>query len=121
MATSKHADAFKSLDKLPRTQASNVKKLGWRGVMRALRLNGSVVVTNHNEPEAVIVPVEEYEAMVRIMHQTEFKTATVLEELRNRFDERLMVLKGADASARLLSVMRGPAKLRGKVKAGAGY
>ena len=114
-------DTFKELDQLPRTQASDVKKLGWRGVMRALRLGGSVVVTNHNEPEAVIVSVEDYEAMMRIMRQTESRNASVLEELRQRFDERLQGLKNADASDRLRTVMRTPAKLRGKVKAGTGY
>ena len=92
-----------------------------RGVMRALKLKGSVVVTNHNEPEAVIVPVEEYEAMLRIMHQAESKTASVLDDLRHRFDERLAVLKAADAGDRLRSVMRGPARLGGKVKVGSGY
>jgi prevent-host-death family protein len=121
MAATVPTDAFKNLDQLPRTQASDVKKLGWRGVMRALKLKGSVVVTNHNEPEAVIVPVEEYEAMLRIMHQAESKTASVLDELRHRFDERLAVLKAVDAGDRLRSVMRGPARLGGKVKAGSGY
>lgn len=112
---------YKNLEQLPRTPASDVKKLGWRGVMRAIKLSGKVVVTNHNEPEAVIILVEEYEAMVRIMQQAESNNASVLDSLRHRFNERLMVLQTPDASDRLRSVMRGPAKLGGKVKAGAGY
>ena len=112
---------YENLEQLPRTPASDVKKLGWRGVMRAIKLSGKVVVTNHNEPEAVIILVEEYEAMVRIMQQAESNNASVLDALRHRFNERLMVLQTPDASDRLRSVMRGPAKLGGKVKAGAGY
>ena len=113
--------AYENLEKLPRTPASDVKKLGWRGVMRAIKLSGKVVVTNHNEPEAVIIPVEEYEAMLRIMQQAESNNASALDALRQRFDERLAVLQAPDAGDRLRSVMRGPAKLGGKVKAGAGY
>jgi len=113
--------AYENLEQLPRTPASDVKKLGWRGVMRAIKLSGKVVVTNHNEPEAVIIPVEEYEAMLRIMQQAESNNASVLDTLRHRFDERLMVLQAPDAGDRLRSVMRGPAKLGGKVKVGAGY
>ena len=44
-----------TLDDLPRTPASDVKKLGWRGVMKSLGSIGKVVVTNHNQPEAVIL------------------------------------------------------------------
>jgi PHD/YefM family antitoxin component YafN of YafNO toxin-antitoxin module len=121
MPVSMNPGAYENLEQLPRTPASDVKKLGWRGVMRAIKLNGKVVVTNHNEPEAVIIAVEEYEAMLRIMQQAESKTESVLDALRHRFDERLTVLQAPDAGDRLRSVMRRPAKLGGKVKAGAGY
>ena len=42
-------------DQLPTVPASDVKKRGWRGVMRTLVKDGAVVVTNHDEPEAVIL------------------------------------------------------------------
>ena len=54
--------ALLPLAKLPRTPASDLKKLGWRGMMNALRSKGKIVVTNHDEPEAVIIPVAEYDA-----------------------------------------------------------
>jgi prevent-host-death family protein len=53
--------AFLPLAKLPRISASDLKKLGWRGMMNALRSNGRLLVTNHDEPAAVIIPVAEYE------------------------------------------------------------
>ena len=121
MTASAKPTAFLPLTKLPRTPASDVKKLGWRGMMNALRSNGSLVVTNHDEPEAVIIPVAEYDALMQLVEQSQAQTETALADLRRTFDERLSVLQGRSAATRLQSTMRGRAKLGGKVKAGSGY
>jgi len=42
--------AFLPLAKLASLPASDLKKLGWRGVMNALRSKGRLLVTNHDEP-----------------------------------------------------------------------
>jgi prevent-host-death family protein len=109
------------VDALHKVPASAVKTGGWRGVMRTLREQGAVVVTNHDEPEAVIIPAKEYAALVETVTRAESRTASELEALRLRFDERLAALRAPGAGARLRSIMRGRARLRGKVKAGAGY
>jgi len=109
------------IDDLPRTPASDVKKLGWRGVMKVVDNQGKVVVTNHDEPVAVILSAGEYGAIVHALHEAESRNESVLEALRRRFDERLASLQTADAGDRLRATMRGPAKLGGKVKAGASY
>ena len=121
MTTSAKPAAFLPLAKLPRTPASDLKKLGWRGMMNALRSKGKLVVTNHDEPEAVIIPVAEYDAIMRIVERAEAQTESTLANLRRTFDERLSVLQGRSAATRLQSTMRGRAKLGGKVKAGSGY
>jgi prevent-host-death family protein len=121
MATSAKPTAFLPLAKLPRTPASDMKKLGWRGMMNALRSKGRLVVTNHDEPEAVILPVAEYDALMQLVEQSEAQTESALAALRRTFDERLSVLQGRSAATRLQSAMRGRAKLGGKVKAGAGF
>jgi prevent-host-death family protein len=121
MTTSAKPSAFLPLAKLPRTPASDLKKLGWRGVMNALRNKGRLLVTNHDEPEAVIMPVAEYDALMQMVEQSEAQTESVLAGLRRSFDERLSVLQGQSAATRLQSTIRGRAKLGGKVKAGAGY
>ena len=113
--------AFPPLATLPRTAASDVKKLGWRGMMNALRSKGSLLVTNHDEPEAVIIPVAEYDALMQLVQQSEAQTESMLANLRLRFDERLSVLQDQSAAARLQSAIRRRAKLGGKVKAGSGY
>lgn len=106
---------------LPRTPASDVKKLGWRGVMKALGRNGKMLVTNHNQPEAVILSPDEYDTILRALRAAESRTEPVLEALRSSFDERLQSLAADDAGDRLRALLRQPAKLGGKVKAGAGH
>lgn len=110
-----------SIADLPRIPASDVKKRGWRGVMRALTSKGPVVVTNHSEPEAVILSTEDYARLLTIVKATESKAESALDALRRRFDERLAVLREPAAGNRLRAIGTSPARLRGKVKAGPGY
>ena len=121
MAISVKPTAFASLANLPRTPASDLKKLGWRGMMNAVRSNGKILVTNHDEPEAVIVGVAEYDELLRLAEQSQAQIESVLATLRQSFDQRLSVLQGQPAATRLQSTIRGPAKLDGAVKAGSGY
>jgi len=90
-------------------------------MMNALRSKGKLLVTNHDEPEAVIIPVAEYDALMQIVEQSEAQTESALAGLRRSFDERLAVLQDRSAPTRLQSTIRGRAKLGGKVKAGSGY
>jgi prevent-host-death family protein len=106
---------------LPRTPASDVKKLGWRGVMRDVRKSGPMVVTNHDTPEAVILSASEYEAIVQALEEARGKDKMALQALRERFDERLKPLRKPEAGDRLRAAARTPVKLRGKVKAGKSY
>lgn len=106
---------------LPRTPATDVKKLGWRGIMESVSRTGKVVVTNHNRPEAVILSIEEYSTLVQALRAADAQYESALDQLRHRFDERLASLQAPDAGERLRAMMRGPARLEGKVTAGAGY
>jgi prevent-host-death family protein len=90
-------------------------------MMNALRSKGKLLVTNHDEPQAVIIPVEEYDALMQLVEQSEAQTKSALNGLRRSFDERLSVLQSGAAATRLQSTIRGRAKLGGKVKAGSGY
>src|SRR5580692_4877835 len=86
MTTSAKTADFVPLAKLPRTPASDLKKLGWRGMMNALRSRGKLLVTNHDEPEAVIIPVAEYEALMQIVERSEAQAESALVGLRQSFD-----------------------------------
>jgi prevent-host-death family protein len=110
-----------TLDRLHRVPASDVKKRGWRRVVREVQERGRLVVTNHAEPEAVVVSVKEYAALVAAADERETRAASELDALRQSFDDRLAVLRRPEAGAKLKAVMNGPARLRGKVKAGTGF
>lgn len=90
-------------------------------MMNALRSKGKLLVTNHDEPEAVIIPVAEYDALMQIVERSTAQTESALANLRQSFDERLSILQNRSAASRLQSTIRGRAKLGGKVKAGSGY
>jgi prevent-host-death family protein len=107
-----------AIEDLPRTPASDVKKLGWRGVMKAVGSRGKVVVTNHDEPQAVILSTREYDAILHALQEAGARHESALEMLRQRFDQRLAALQADDAGERLRSLMRGPVRLGGKLKAG---
>lgn len=109
------------IDDLPRTPASDVKKLGWRGVMKSVGRVGKVVVTNHNQPEAVILSAAEYDRILRALQNAAAKDHDALDMLRRRFDERLVSLRADDAGDRLRALMDGPARLGGAPKAGASH
>jgi prevent-host-death family protein len=121
MSGSPKSTALPHLGKLPRARASDVKKLGWRGMMNAIRSKGKILVTNHDEPEAVILPAAEYDALMQLVAQSEARAASALEELRQSFDERLSALQERSAATRLRSSVKGRVRLSGKVKAGASF
>jgi prevent-host-death family protein len=112
------ANPLEALQQLPATE---VKKRGWRGVMKAVSPRGKVAITNHNEPEAVILSAEEYLRIMAIVEQAESASNDALEALRQRFDERLAGLQAPDAGDRLRAAMAAPSKNDAKLKAGTGY
>ncbi|GAA5235667.1 type II toxin-antitoxin system prevent-host-death family antitoxin [Verticiella sediminum] len=108
-------------DTLPRAAASDVKKHGWRGVMRRVSEQGKLVITNHSAPEAVVLSMREYKALMAAVEAAHESAASGLDALRSRFDERLAVLRQDDAAERLRSIFDEPVALEGAVKAGSGY
>lgn len=121
MAQSFDTEPLDCLVQLPHAAASDVKKFGWRGLMKMVRSSGKLVVTNHDEPEAVILSAKEYANLMQAARQVTAQTESALEALRQRFEQRLAVLQSPDAEDRLRNVIRGGARLDGKVKAGASH
>ncbi len=110
-----------SIADLPQRPASDFKKVGWGGVSQSVQKNGRLVVTYHDHPQAVIMSVEEYERLNELAHSAETRLHATIETLNASFGERLASLRSKGASKRLESIMRKPAKLGGKVKAGTRY
>ncbi|WP_303639037.1 MULTISPECIES: type II toxin-antitoxin system Phd/YefM family antitoxin [Stenotrophomonas] len=117
---------FDPINELTRTTASSVKE-HWRKVMQEVRDQRMVVVTNHNEPQAVIVSIEQYRALQAKVETLEKSLqelrgqATGLDALRSGFDQRLAVLQQAGAGDAARALLRQPARLQGQVKAGSGH
>jgi len=88
--------------------------------MKEVSRAGAIVVTNHDEPQAVVVGYTEYEAMRARILQADSRDEVALDTLRRSFDERLAVLQREGAADRFRELARKPAKLAGKVKAGTG-
>lgn len=110
--------ALADIDSLPRTPASDVKKLGWRGVMRNVARDGRVVVTNHAQPEAVILSVDEYQTMISALHSKAERDQQALETLRHEFDQRLACLNTPDAGKKIDALFAQPFSFNGKVFTG---
>lgn len=110
-----------SLDALPRAAASDVKRHGWRGVMRLVSEQGKLLITNHSAPEAVVLSAHEYNAMVDALHAARQSAGGPLEALRARFDARLAALDADDAGERMDALFDEPARLHGALEAGTGY
>jgi PHD/YefM family antitoxin component YafN of YafNO toxin-antitoxin module len=115
--TGKH----ESLEGLVQLPASEVKKRGWRGVMKAVAPSGKVVVTNHDEPEAVILAAEEYLRIMAIVGRVEEEADVALEALRKRFDERLARLQAPEAGDLFRAAMSAPTLGDETLKAGFGF
>jgi len=104
--------------RLPATSASDMKRQGWRGVMATVRREGHLVITNHNIPEAVILPPEQYDRLVSAAEERAAAQASKLDAVRVRFRERMKVLFDPGANEKLGNAMLHPVNLAGRVLAG---
>lgn len=106
---------------LPRKPSSALKKEGWSGFMREVTSQGVLVVTHHNQPEAVVLSVDSYQALERMAQREKTREARQLAELSERFDQRLASLNAPKAHQALDAFMDEPIALGGKLRAGAAY
>ena len=106
---------------LPHTPASDVKKLGWRGVMQVVARDGKVVVTNHGRPEAVVLSLEDYDELLADAEIGRAQRQTDLEKLRHQFDERLQALREPGAGAKFDALFDEPLDLGDRIVAGQSF
>ena len=104
-----------------RKPVSDVKREGWRGVMKSVGAAGKLLMTNHDQPEAVILSLQEYSLLAELAESALRVKQSKLEALSQAFDAELAVLKHADAGDRLRQAFGAPLALNGKVIAGRSY
>jgi len=106
---------------LPATTATALKRQGWPSVMMEVRREGHLLVTNHNLPEAVILPPEEYDRLVLAAQNAREMPDPVVDALVQKFNERLKCLQEPDADEKLANAMLKSLALDAKLIAGDAY
>lgn len=104
---------------LASTTASELQK-GWRGVVKLVRAEGRVAVTNHGDPEVVVLSLGEYERL----HGLERELAGLaggtplspVEELTRRFKARMASRDPAAFDRRLDEAAATPARPGGRLR-----
>jgi len=108
-----------SIEDLPRQNASQVKNK-WGEVVRQVRQNGSVAITNHSSVEMVLLDAATYQQLTESLAALQAREQSVLDELAERFDARLASLNQPDAAARVGALFESRGKLGARrPKAGA--
>jgi PHD/YefM family antitoxin component YafN of YafNO toxin-antitoxin module len=109
------------LEQLQRKPVSDVKREGWRGVMKDVGATGTLLMTNHDRPEAVILSLQEFRRLTELAESAQRDRALRLEQLSQAFDAEMAVLEQADAGSRLRKAFASRLALKGKVIAGRSY
>lgn len=109
------------LEHLQRKPVSDVKREGWRGVMKGVDVAGKLLMTNHDQPEAVILSLQEFRRLSELADSALREQQRKLQALSQAFDADLAVLKQADAGRRLRQAFGAAPALKGKVIAGRSY
>lgn len=106
---------------LERKPVSDVKREGWRGIMKTVSASGRLLMTNHERPEAVILSLAEYRALAEQADHAQREKQHTLDRLARRFDEDLAALRQPDAGDRLRAAFDAPLRLGDEVIAGRSY
>ena len=122
MTTMSAVLSLEAIGDLTKATATDVKKTGWRGLMKKLAREGKgkLVITNNHEAQAVILSAEQYDGIVEALRSVSVRREADLGQLRRDFDARLASLNEPGAGGRLRRVLREPIGL-GNVRAGESY
>lgn len=99
-----------ALDDLPRQNATRVKNK-WGDVVRQVQQSGSVAVTNHSTVEMVLLDARTYRQLVEDLLALKAQERSALDELNERFNERLASLQDADAGEKVAGLLTSKGRL----------
>ena len=98
--------------------SSELENESWKSLAREISQHGAIVVTDHDQPVAVMLSVEVYEALARLARREQARVAQKIAELNARVDQRIALLNTPDARRALDAFMDEPVVLNGEVRAG---
>lgn len=105
---------------LPSKTSSDLKRIGWRGLLREVALVGQVAVTNHRTPEAVVIDAKVYDQLVNELVVLRRATQPSLTDLEERFAARIAQMRKPEVDASLRELFTSPVDLEGTVRVGRG-
>lgn len=111
---------FTQLEELPQRKATQVKNK-WGDLVRQVRAQGSVAVTNHDRVEMVVMEAGRYREMAALLAAAEDRRRSTLAELTAEFDQHLAALKDSDARERIEAAMKARGRVMPRPKAGASF
>lgn len=106
------AEPTDTLGNLARKPVSDLKREGWRGVMRQVGTMGQLLMTNHEQPEAVILSLAAYRQLTEQAGRAAREDEQRLQRLSQAFDDELAALRQPDAAERLREAFGKPLRLR---------
>lgn len=92
------------------------KKDNWGGFLREVRAYRALLVTHHNQPEAVVLSIERYQELARLAQREKVHAAQLLAALGARFDLRLASLNSPSAYHALNAFMDEPVDWDGRLR-----
>lgn len=109
------------LQALPQAPATDIQKKGWRQFRKLLGESGRVVVTNHRDPEAVVLSLDEYARLQAFEHEcAELKAGQAAESpvdvLTRRFKQRMAERDEAAMAGALRGALERPTRPAGRLK-----
>lgn len=105
------------LESLSRHSATQVKNQ-WGEVVRQVNRSGIAAVTSHSKVEMVLMPASAYEQLRSELAALREQRHGALEELTQRFNARLALLRQPDAAARVEALFESRGQLAPRPKAG---
>lgn len=105
---------------LPSKASSDLKRIGWRGLLREVARVGQVAVTNHRMPEAVVIDAKVYDQLVKELVMLRRAAQPSLADLEERFAARIAQMRKPEIDTRLRELFTSPIDLEGSVRVGRG-
>lgn len=109
------------LQALPQAPATDIQKKGWRQFRKLLGETGRVVVTNHRDPEAVVLSLDEYARLQALEQECAALragqgTLSPVEELTRRFKQRMQERDESATADALRHALDRPTRPGGRLK-----
>jgi prevent-host-death family protein len=102
---------------LPHREATEVKNK-WGSVVRQVKAQGRIAITNRKQPELVIMSAEDYGRLMTQLEEAAVHRDKVLASLAARFDEDLARLQAPDAGKRVDALFGAKGRTEAPVVAG---